>query len=181
MVYVSIGLLLVGAVTALNLVLILAVIRRLRRHEEERRRLFNPETVESGPPTGEPLPAFTAVATDGALVASEALQGREAALTFLSTDCSICVSAAADLPEFARLAGLDVAQMVVVIAGDETTAREIAAPLDGVARVVLEEASGPLSTLYSISGTPTTVLVDQEGNVTYARAGTNPVLDRTPA
>ncbi|MCM2388315.1 TlpA family protein disulfide reductase [Streptomyces albipurpureus] len=181
MVYVSIGLLLVGAVTALNLVLILAVIRRLRRHEEERKRLFDPETVESGPPTGEPLPAFTAVATDGTRVASDALLGREAALTFLSTDCSICVSAAADLPEFARLAGLDATQMVVVIAGEEKKAREIAAPLDGVAMVVLEEAAGPLSTQYAIMGTPTTVLVDPDGKVTYARAGTNPVLDRTPA
>ncbi|MFD9717190.1 TlpA family protein disulfide reductase [Streptomyces sp. NPDC059076] len=181
MVYLSIGLLLVGAVTALNLVLILAVIRRLRRHEDERKRLFGTEGLESGPPTGEPLPAFTAVATDGTLVDSDALRGREAALTFLSTECSVCVTVAADLPEAARLAGMDAEQMVVVIAGDEATAREMAAPLDGVAKVVFEEAAGPLSTLYAIKATPTTVSVDPEGTVTYARAGTNPVLDRLPA
>ncbi|MEU5397791.1 redoxin family protein [Streptomyces sp. NPDC005963] len=181
MVYVSIGLLLVGAVTALNLVLVLAVIRRLRRHEEERKKLFGVEIPESGPSVGEPLPAFTAVATDGTLVDSEALRGREASLTFLSTECSVCEVAVEHLPEAARLAGMDATQMVVVIAGEETKAREMTAPLDGVAKVVLEEAAGPLSTLYAIKATPTTVMVDPDGTVTHASAGTNPVLDRLPA
>ncbi|MFI6284845.1 TlpA family protein disulfide reductase [Streptomyces sp. NPDC051018] len=183
MIYLSIGLLLLGIVTALNLVLVLAVIRRLRRHEQERKRLFGTYgTLESGPPADEPLPAFTAVATDGTPVTSDGLNGREAALTFLSTDCAVCATAAGDLPEFARRTGMDAAQMVVVIAGDdETAAEEMTAPLAGVATVVREEASGPMSTLYAIQATPTTVLVDAEGTVTYARAGTNPVLDRLPA
>ncbi|MFF0445779.1 TlpA family protein disulfide reductase [Streptomyces sp. NPDC004609] len=180
MVYVSVALLLLGAVTALNLVLNLAVIRRLRRHEEERKRPY--ETVDSGPPTGEPLPVFTAVATDGTPVTSDALKGREAALTFLSTSCGVCVTAAGDLPEFARRTGMDAAQMVVVIAGDdETAAQEMMAPLAGVATVVREETSGPLSTRYTIEATPTTVMVAPDGTVTYAQAGTNPVLDRLPA
>ncbi|MEU9606423.1 TlpA disulfide reductase family protein [Streptomyces sp. NPDC048057] len=183
MVYLSLGLLLLGVVTALNLVLVLAVIRRLRRHEEERKiRTSRYENLTSGPPTGEPLPAFTAVAVDGTQVTSDGLAGREAALTFLSTDCAVCVTAAGDLPEFARRTGMDAAQIVVVIAGsDDAVAVEMTAPLAGVATVVREESAGPLSTRYEVQGTPTTVLVDPDGTVTYAEAGTNPVLDRLPA
>ncbi|MFH8616892.1 TlpA family protein disulfide reductase [Streptomyces sp. NPDC017979] len=183
MVYLSLGLLLLGAVTALNLVLVLAVIRRLRRHEEERKiRSGTYENPKSGPPTGEPLPSFTAVATDGTPVTSDGLVGREAALTFLSTECSVCVTAAGDLPEFARRTGMDAAQIVVVIAGsDDAAAAEMTAPLAGVATVVREESAGPLSTRYAVRATPTTVMVDPDGTVTYAEAGTNPVLDRLPA
>ncbi|MEU5980127.1 redoxin family protein [Streptomyces sp. NPDC047315] len=183
MIYLTLGLLLLGAVTALNLVLVLAVIRRLRRHEEERKiRSGTYENPQSGPPTGEPLPPFAADATDGTQVTSAGLTGREAALTFLSTECSVCVAAAGDLPEFARRSGIGAAQHVVVIAGsDEAVVEEMTAALAGVATVVREGAAGPLSTLYAIKATPTTVLVDPDGTVTYAAAGTNPVLDRLPA
>ncbi|MFD5555506.1 TlpA family protein disulfide reductase [Streptomyces sp. NPDC127068] len=185
MIYLSLALLLLGTVTALNLVLILAVIRRLRRHEEERkqphRSLEGFGNLPSGPPVGEPLPVLSGVALDGSTVTSDALRGREAALTFLSTDCSACVAAAGDLPEFARRTGMDVDQMVVVIAGDEETARSMAAPLAGVARVLLEASSGPLTTGYAIKAAPTTVMVDPDGTVTYAEAGTHPVLDQLPA
>ncbi|WP_445394987.1 TlpA family protein disulfide reductase [Streptomyces sp. LE64] len=182
MVYLSLGLLLLGVVTALNLVLILAVIRRLRRHEEERKQQGDTfENIPSGPPVGERVPEFSAVAVDGTRVGSEALRGREAALTFLSTGCSACVAAARDLPEFARRTGLDVDQMVVVISGEGPEARTMADPVAGVARVVLEERDGPLSVLFAVKGTPTNVMVDADGTVTYAEAGTHPVLDQLPA
>jgi hypothetical protein len=185
MIYLSLALVLLGIVTALNLVLILAVIRRLRRHEEERKESRHGHegfgNLPSGPPVGEPLPALSAVALDGSPVTSDGLRGREAALTFLSTDCSACVAAAGDLPEFARRTGMDVDQMVVVIAGDDETARSLAAPLAGVARVLLEESSGPLTTRYEVKAAPTTVMVDATGTVTYAEAGTHPVLDQLPA
>ncbi|MEU0990760.1 redoxin family protein [Streptomyces sp. NPDC005953] len=182
MVYLSLGLLLLGAVTALNLVLVLAVIRRLRRHEDERKKEYASQgNMQSGPPVGEPLPTLSAVAIDGSPITSDALRGREAALTFLTTDCPACVAAAGDLPEFARRTGMDAEQMVVVIAGDETAARSMAASLAGVAGVVLEESSGPLHTRYLIQATPTVVMVDADGTVTYAEAGTHPVLDQLPA
>ncbi|MFF5335749.1 TlpA family protein disulfide reductase [Streptomyces sp. NPDC013181] len=179
MIYLTAGLVLVGAVTVLNLLLTLAVIRRLRKHEEERRQNFVP--LDSGPETGAPLPAFTAVTVGGEPVSAEALTGRQAALTFLSTDCSACVTAVKDLPEFARRTGMDAAQMLVVIAGDTADARRMAEPLAGIATVVVEETGGPLSALYSIRATPTTVMTDPDGTVTYAQAGTNPVLEGLPA
>ncbi|WP_405897037.1 TlpA family protein disulfide reductase [Streptomyces sp. NBC_00727] len=179
MIYLTAGLVLVGAVTVLNLMLTLAVIRRLRRHESERQQPFG--SLDSGPETGSALPGFTAVTVAGEPVSEESLKGRQAALTFLSTDCPACTMAVGDLPEFARRTGMDAAQMLVVIAGDAEDAREMAAPLADIATVVVEETAGPLSTLYSIRATPTTVMTDPDGTVTYAQAGTNPVLEGLPA
>ncbi|PZT75314.1 MULTISPECIES: TlpA family protein disulfide reductase [unclassified Streptomyces] len=180
MIYLATGLVLVGAVTVLNLMLTLAVIRRLRKHEDERRQQ-NFVPPESGPETGAALPAFTAVTLAGEPVTADSLKGRQAALTFLSTDCSACVMAVNDMPEFARRTGMDASQMLVVIAGDEADAHRMAEPLAGIATVVVEETGGPLSALYSIRATPTTVLADPDGTVTYAEAGTNPVLEGLPA
>ncbi|MFD7861256.1 peroxiredoxin family protein [Streptomyces sp. NPDC059783] len=179
MIYLTAALVLVGAVTVLNLLLTLAVVRRLRRQESERQQPFG--TIDSGPETGAPLPDFTADTVAGGTITAASLKGRQGALTFLSTDCSACTMAVADLPEFARRTGMDAGQMIVVIAGDADDAHRMAEPLAGIATVVVEETAGPLSTLYSIEATPTTVLTDPDGTVTYAQAGTNPVLEGLPA
>ncbi|MQY12894.1 hypothetical protein SRB5_30330 [Streptomyces sp. RB5] len=176
MIYLTAGLVLVGAVTVLNLLLTLAVIRRLRRQESHQR----PE-MTSGPAVGSRLPAFTAVSVGGDEVSDVRLAGRSAALTFLSTGCPACDAAVNDLPEFAERTGMDAEQLVVVIAADdEAQAAEMAGRLTGLATVVVEGPVGGISTRYGVSATPTTVLAGADGLVTYAQAGTNPVLDRLP-
>ncbi|MQS36056.1 TlpA family protein disulfide reductase [Streptomyces katsurahamanus] len=171
MAFVVAGLVLVGAIGLLNLLLITAVIRRLRRQEEERG-----ETLRSGPRPGEELPEFSAVALSGRSVSRAGLAGGPAVLVFLSTGCPACPAAVPRLVEYAAQAGLDRERTIVVITGAESEAGELIEPLAGVATVVTEPFPGELSRTFSVSGTPTTVIVGMDGRVAYAEAGTSPLI-----
>lgn len=176
MAFVVAGLVLVGAIGLLNLLLISAVMRRLRRHEEERRGF-----AHSGPAPGDELPEFSAVTLAGAPVSRAGLIGRDAVLAFLSTGCPACPAAVPHLVEHARSAGLTEEQMIVVITGDEREAGEFTVPLAGVASIVVEPFPGELSRAFSVSGTPTTVLVGPDGRVRHAEAGARPLADMAAA
>ncbi|MFF8960160.1 TlpA family protein disulfide reductase [Streptomyces sp. NPDC014894] len=160
------GLVLVGAIGLLNLLLITAVIRRLRRQEEERA-----ESMRSGPVVGEELPAFSAVALSGRAVSREALAGRPAVFTFMSTGCPACPAAIPHLVEHAGTAGLSPEQTIVVITGEESEAAELIEPLRDIATIVVQPFPGELSAAFSIVGTPTTVIAGADGRVAHAEAG----------
>ncbi|MEU8526366.1 redoxin family protein [Streptomyces sp. NPDC048629] len=178
MVFLVAGVILVGALGLLNLALSLAIVRRLRRQEEQRR--VDPH-APSGPEVGTKLPTFSSPTLDGEVFASESLAGGAAALSFITTSCSACDEFVADMPEFASRTGLDDSRIVVVIAGEQGKARQMADRLDGLATVVFEEAPGDISSLYSITATPTTVIADADQYVTATHTGSKPALQALPA
>ncbi|MEU6621742.1 TlpA disulfide reductase family protein [Streptomyces litmocidini] len=179
MVFLVAGMVLVGALGLLNLALSLAIVRRLRRQGEQRQGLDH--HASSGPEVGAKLPSFSAPALGGELFSSDSLAGGEAALSFLTTSCGACDTFIEDMPELAAQSGLDASRLVVVITGEAGKARQMADLLDGVATVVHEKAPGDISALYSITATPTTVVVDARQNVTATHTGTKPVLQGLPA
>ncbi|MFF4263491.1 TlpA family protein disulfide reductase [Streptomyces virginiae] len=179
MIFVVAGMVLVGALGLLNLALSLAIVRRLRRQEEQRRAV-DPH-APSGPEVGTKLPMFSAPAIGGEVFASESLAGGAAALSFITTSCGACDEFVEDMPEFAARTGLDDSRIVVVIAGEQGKARQMADRLDGLATVVFEEAPGDISSLYSITATPTTVIADADQYVTATHTGSKPNLQALPA
>ncbi|GGY03493.1 TlpA family protein disulfide reductase [Streptomyces tanashiensis] len=179
MIFVVVGMVLVGALGLLNLALSLAIVRRLRRQEEQRRTV-DPNSP-SGPEVGTDLPAFTTPTLDGEVFTSASLAGGPAALSFITTSCGACDQFVADMPEFAAQIGLDASRIVVVIAGEPVKARQMADQLDGLATVVYEEAPGDIASLYSITATPTTVITDADLKVTARHTGTKPLLQELPA
>lgn len=176
MAFVVAGLVLVGALGLVNLLLLAAVIRRLRRQEEERNR-----PLESGPRPGQEVPDFTATTVSGRSVSRAGLIGRPAVLAFLSTDCPACPALVPHLVAHARSTGLTADRMIVVIVGAESAAKELTEPLAGVASLVVEPFPGELSAAFQIAATPTTVLVDADGTVTHAEAGARSLGDMVPA
>ncbi|MFE6765660.1 TlpA family protein disulfide reductase [Streptomyces sp. NPDC057689] len=179
MVFVVVGLVLVGALGLLNLALSIAIVRRLRRQEEQRRAIA--PDASSGPEVGTAVPAFTAPTLGGKVFASASLAGGTAALSFITTSCGACDEFVSEMPEFAAKTGLDDSRIVVVIAGEQGKARQMADHLDGLATVVYEAAPGDISSLYSITATPTTVITDAHQNVTATHTGTKPHLQELPA
>ncbi|MFE1553236.1 TlpA family protein disulfide reductase [Streptomyces sp. NPDC058718] len=172
------GMVLVGALGLLNLALSLAIVRRLRRQEEQRGGADR--HAPSGPEVGTKLPTFSAPALGGEVFASESLAGGAAALSFITTSCGACDEFVADMPEFAAQTGLDDSRIVVVIAGEQGKARQMADRLDGLATVVYEEAPGNISSLYAITATPTTVIADADQYVTATHTGSKPALQALP-
>ncbi|OLF14209.1 hypothetical protein BLA60_03450 [Actinophytocola xinjiangensis] len=149
---------LVGLLAALNLVLNVGVVRRLREHTELLARASNPRTAIGA---GESVGPFETTMTDSRTLAMDDLVG-ENLIAFFSTTCEPCEE---KLPKFIDLAkvwrgGRD--QVVAVVVGDPADATWRVADLEAVARVVVEETDGAVSTAFGVRGYPT-VLVTGPG------------------
>lgn len=160
-----VALVLVGAVSALNLVLTTAVVRRMRMYEREPSRR-TPGDPLGGLPEGAALPAFTGTVAGGGAVTDGDLRGRPAVVAFLSTDCPGCLERA---PEFAVAARAVLerggrAVAVVIEGADPVDALTAAA---GPATAVYEpvDRSGPMTRAFAVKTFPTFFMVDEAGTI----------------
>lgn len=161
MLYLAVVVLLVGALTVLNLVLTLGVVRRLREHTA----LLSaaPSSAPLMLAAGEQADEFVASTVDGEPVARDLLAGHTV-VAFLSTSCTPCRERLPELIETARAAAGGRRQVLAVINGsDERTAQEYAERLAPVARVVVEPPRGPVTTAFGVRAFPSFAIVDDRG------------------
>jgi hypothetical protein len=170
--FLTAGLVVVGAISVLNLLLTLLVIRRLRRQGPTG--MGGPMPV-SGPPAGAQAPAFTGLAATGDEVSSQSLTGESSTLAFLSTDCHACASSVSHLRAYAVAAGLGPDRVIAVISGDREEGRQIIESLDGIATVVLEPQLGPITEAFSVRNFPTFVMLDDQNRVERTQLGSGPI------
>lgn len=148
----------IGAVSGLNLLLMVGVARRLRDHEQ---RLSVAESsvgaasVTSGPPPGAPAPPIQAACTDGRTVETNWVHSPEALIGFFSSDCEACYVHA---PEFTALSARYPAGFALsVIADDANGAAPLLQMLEGSSLVVVEPHRGPIGNAYHVEAYPTFV------------------------
>ncbi|GAA4398766.1 TlpA family protein [Actinomadura verrucosospora] len=147
--YLTAAVVLVGLLSAFNLVLTLALIRRLRGHDAAQ-----PGHGEHGGPPmalgpGSQIGDFTATTTEGEPVTQADLLGL---VGFFSANCPPCHELA---PRFAGLAtGLP---RLAVVSGDDP---ELVAVLSPAVRVVVEEHDGAVSNAFQNTWTPALYIVD---------------------
>ncbi|MFG2129552.1 peroxiredoxin family protein [Streptomyces sp. NPDC048751] len=161
---------LLGALTVLNLFLTMAVMRRLKQKD-------------SGPapdgsdipdlPIGSRIPDFRAESTSGTVVATGDLLGSESVFAFFDTGCAVCKTTIPKLIDHADAHGLKADQVIAVVGGRESAAAYVDG-LEGAATVILEDSLGPVASAFSIPGFPAFVVVDGDGRV--VRAGTQSSL-----
>ncbi|WP_433371901.1 TlpA family protein disulfide reductase [Streptosporangium sp. CA-115845] len=137
------GMVFVGLLCAVDLLLTMAVIRRLREHTEQFAALQNGDPAQSLLREGTPLPAFDAESVDGETVNSQAAPPEVLAL--LSTECVVCLE---EMPRFLRFLGdrgVDrSAAVVVIMGGDTPKAEKLVEGLRPVAQVVRQPWGGPI-------------------------------------
>ncbi|MDT0302461.1 TlpA family protein disulfide reductase [Streptomonospora wellingtoniae] len=161
---------LIGAVTLINLLLTLAVVRRLRRLDER------PAAQAAAPPqldelpAGSPVPRFRSRTLAGEAITSDDLLGQETVFAFFDTGCSVCKTVIPKLAAHADANGLKPGQVVVVIGDQGAESGEYTRELDGVATVIVEPRMGPVAQEFGIQGVPAFVRADAEGVV--MRSGT---------
>lgn len=126
------------------------------------------------PVEGQPVPAFSLSASDGASMSSEVLSGRALAINFWASWCGPCrheipllVERQAELPE-------DLLILAVNVRESESKIVEFAAEV-GMELPIVLDPDGEVSDLFGARGLPTTVFVDPQGNLTATWQG---VLDR---
>ncbi|MUL40258.1 redoxin domain-containing protein [Streptomonospora sp. PA3] len=156
---------LIGAVALLNLLLTMAVVRRLRQLAEQpaARGSAGPELEEV--PAGSPVPSFRSRTLPGEPVTSESLLGRETVFAFFDTGCSVCKSAIPKLLAHAAEKRLTPGQVVVVVGDQGGESGEYTGRLDGAATVILEPRLGPVAQAFGIQGVPAFVRADARGTV----------------
>jgi len=163
----------VGALGLVNLLLTLAVIRRLRQHTEL---LSNrPAAPEGGVLAVGERPAHVATVDTDGLPVTIGPDGPRL-VGFFSPECQPCKT---KLPDFvAQVTGYPGGRqrVLAVVAGDTSGSADFTGALIGVARVVVEPADGPLTTAFQVSGFPAWCVLDEHGVVQHSAVG----LDRLP-
>ena len=150
---------LVGALCVLDLLLTVAVLRRLREHETVLERLRPEADVDAL--VGARVPDFTLTTVEGRTLTAAGLRGRRWLLALLSVGCGPCREQAPAL----RDAGDDV---VAIVTGEGAPANGLVEDLRGaVAVVTVQAGSGPGAAL-GVSVYPTLLAVDEDGVVSAA-------------
>jgi hypothetical protein len=162
MAYLVAALFLVGLLCAIDLLLTLAVIRRLREHEQRFVGLSGAAVAFQ--PAVDRVPEFTATTVDGRTVCGPDLRG--AVVAFFSTDCVACEP---EVPKFVRYLaeeGYERKQVLAVVAGVDTPeAKRIVDQLHEIAEVVREPFDGTVCTAFANSRFPTYYLVAEGGDI----------------
>src|SRR5689334_13373603 len=161
------ALVLIGLLLVLNLLLTVAVIRKLRRHDEQLQGISRTPGLSVLPAVmaGDVVPAFATTATDGPLTQVDLLR-TSTLIAFAAPGCSGCEAARPQLIEELAARRSRGEAGIVVIADDQGDGGELAGAFSEHARVILEHpADGPIHQALGISMYPNYVLVDPDGRV----------------
>lgn len=168
--YLIAALVLVGALCLLDLVLTLAVVRRLREHTEllSRDRPAPPPSVPVGTRAGD----FEVPDVEGRKLSRADLPGTTL-IGFFSPDCSACEERLPEFVEYATRRSAVLARTVAVIVGTEEAAERQRDLLVPVARVVIEPPHGPAGSAFGVRAFPTLLLLEghPDGEATVLASG----------
>ncbi|MFB1046828.1 TlpA family protein disulfide reductase [Streptomyces chrestomyceticus] len=153
---------LVGLLALLNLILMLGVLKRLREHTERLAYPMGRPSLSKGAQVGE----FAVMTVDGESLCREQLSV-ETLVGFFSPTCGPCKVELPRFVEFARTFPGGRSQVLAAVIGTPESTAEMAAILGPVARVVIEETGGALSSAFQAQATPVvlTVIQDRHGRL----------------
>lgn len=167
MTYLPAAMIVVATLTTLNLILLAAVVRRLKYHQAALGALV----PDQGPPTlgikaGERAPQPVLPAEDGDSDTSPTFAGRTTLIAFLSTSCSACKECLPALRQRLQQLSDDGDQAIAVVCGDGSEAERYAGSLRDVGRLVIErEFGGPVTSAFGVSFFPAYALIGPDGIV----------------
>ena len=126
---------------------------------------------------GEPAPDIRLADLEGHTVDLEDFRGEKTLVLFWDTGCGFCQQILPDLKRWEENRPEDAPRLLVVSAGTEEANRE-----QGFASTVVLDEQFAVGRAFGAGGTPSAVLVDEEGKVASELAlGTVEVLDLTKA
>jgi len=160
--YLTLAVILVGALCVFDLVLSLGIIRRLREQNETLARLSARHVgSDATVPVGEPVGEFTATTLGGAVVSRDG-SDRHRLVGFFSPGCRPCEE---QLPEFVQRATEFPGHVLAVVVAENGHADEYAGRLAPIADVVVEPSAGPLAHAFAVTSVPALCLVASNGTV----------------
>jgi len=162
------ALVLVGLLGIVNLIFSFGVIRRLREHTTLIDGLSHGGAGGAGQAVmnaaGTTVGDFAVSTVDGERVTNDELSD-PTLVGFFSPSCAPCRERMPQSVERAHQYARDHVLAVVVAPDDDADAPTLVAELTGVARVVRESDSGPISTAFGVHGFPALGLVGPQGEL----------------
>jgi cytochrome oxidase Cu insertion factor (SCO1/SenC/PrrC family) len=156
------------ALTLFNLVLTLALVRRLRHSENPGRAGAFPVFPDlEEVPAGRAIPEFTATTRDGAEISAKERLGDRAVYAFFDTSCGTCKKQLQPLVDFAKEAGLSPEQVIAFVGHEDPEADPDAytSVLEGHPTVVMQSLGDEVGLAFSPGGIPAIILADADGVV----------------
>ncbi|WP_039934473.1 TlpA family protein disulfide reductase [Streptomyces viridochromogenes] len=151
---------LVGTLCAVDLLLTIGVIKKLREYGPAGRAGAPGRGMTPLRP-GEELPAFTAVAVDGAPVSRASLPDG-ALIAFLSPTCEPCRQKLPELVAYAAAEPGGRDRTLAVVVGEPEECERFVQELSPVTRVVVEPRGGPVCAALRVDAFPTTLRVSSD-------------------
>lgn len=151
---------LVGLIGVVNLLLAVGVIKRLREHTELLSAGDRREQPVIG--VGEEVTGFSTSTTDDQVLDRDCLDARTL-IGFFSPTCRPCREKLPDFIEFARSVPGGRDRVVAAVVGEPDLAEAMVAELSPVARVVVEDHNGPLTSAFKVRAYPVAVVVEPDG------------------
>lgn len=152
--------LVLGTLGLVNLVLTLAMIRRLREQSGLIRMSIegatNPEPMMLT--AGERVGSFTATTTTGDPVDRGDLRG-PTLVGFLSPTCPMCLESLPGFVDRARAVPGGRDHVLAVLVGEQDEVTSLREALEPVAQVVVEYVAGPVATAFGVIGFPALALL----------------------
>ncbi|MFF4737299.1 TlpA family protein disulfide reductase [Streptomyces sp. NPDC001262] len=168
---------LVGLLCALDLILTLGVIKRLREHTALMAKFAanspgRPPVIEVGAEVGE----FSAVTVDGAALTRDSLSG-DTLVAFFSPNCGPCHEMIPKFVAYARATAGGRDRVLAVVVGTTERSRDQVAALTPAARVVVEAGDPVVSEAFKVRGFPTLLQVTRDRDGRQVIAGNQLDLD----
>jgi|SRR5579875_2085848 len=154
-----------GVVCLLNLLLLFALIRRVRGHDEQ---LASQSRLPPVPrlPVGSKAPDFTATTITGETRSlSDMVAGPRGLVAFLTPHCAPCRGYVRELQKYAAANPDSRSQVIVVICGPRAETAGMASELEESVSVVTEPMLGALQETFSVTSYPTFVVITKEGRI----------------
>ncbi|MFI7703056.1 TlpA family protein disulfide reductase [Nonomuraea sp. NPDC049480] len=163
--YVVTLVILLGVLCLLNLALTVGVIRRLRKHSEALAdRSDDGHGRQAILPEGAVAPPYDTVATDGSTVSRDLIT-QPVLVGVFSPGCDACHKAMPDFLASAERFPGGPEQVLAVIVDQKGESGPLRAELEPVARVVVEEMGGPVTSALQVQAFPVFALVGGDGRI----------------
>ncbi|MEV6110764.1 redoxin domain-containing protein [Streptomyces sp. NPDC051940] len=174
------GLVVTGAVTGLNLVILIVVLRRWRELEAGAAGHGHGHSP-GGIRAGDVLPPFSAQTLDGVQVSRPGLRGREVLVGFFSLTCKACRDAVPPFAAHAERLRASGGTTLAIVHGEAADRSELAAALSAAAdHVIAEDEEAGLTEWFGAANYPSHAWYGPDGVVTAAGLGVS-ALQAEPA
>ncbi|MFF7250700.1 hypothetical protein ACFZBU_43360 [Embleya sp. NPDC008237] len=158
--FLVVAVILVGLLCALDLLLTLGVVKRLRRHAE----LLDARVRDADDvrlpiaEIGSVVADFTTVSVDGRELTTRDVAD-DTLVAFLSPNCAPCREKLPDLVAYAAALPGEPDRVLAVVTGERAQCAAFVGELSPVARVVVEPPGGPVGRAFATSAYPATLRV----------------------